>query len=79
MIFSDEESDPDAVAELQQKLLSDNSEISTLLTPWSHSLFNSLPDFLKQQMLIERQLSGSIKLSQIETEKLVAYLVDEEL
>ncbi len=30
-------------------------------------------------MLIERQLSGSIKLSQIETEKLVAYLVDEEL
>jgi len=79
VIFSDEESDPDAVAELSQKLLADSSEIGSLLTPWSHSLFNSLPDFLKQQLLIERQLSGSIKLSQIETEKLVAYLVDEEL
>lgn len=67
------------MAELQQKLLEDDSEISDLLTPWSHSLFNSLPDFLKQQLLIERQMSGSIKLSQIETEKLVAYLVDEEL
>lgn len=77
--WSDEESDPDAVAELQQKLLEKDSDISDLLTPWSHSLFNSLPEFLKQQLLIERQMSGSIKLSQIETEKLVAYMVNEEL
>jgi pyrophosphate--fructose-6-phosphate 1-phosphotransferase len=34
---------------------------------------------MKQQLLIERQLSGTIKLSQIETEKLVAYMVNEEL
>jgi hypothetical protein len=51
--------------------LMDNLSSSVMRSP--------LPDFLKQQMLIERQLSGSIKLSQIETEKLVAYLVDEEL
>lgn len=34
---------------------------------------------MKQQLLIEREMAGSIKLSQIDTEKLVAYLVDEEL
>jgi hypothetical protein len=42
-------------------------------------LFKSLPEFLKQQLLIEREMSGSIKLSQIETEKLVAFMVEEEL
>jgi hypothetical protein len=34
---------------------------------------------MKQQLLIEREISGSIKLSQIETEKLVAFFVEEEL
>lgn len=77
--FSDEETDTEAVAELQQKFLERDNEIADLLTPWSHSLFNSLPEFMKQQLLIERQLSGTIKLSQIETEKLVAYMVNEEL
>jgi hypothetical protein len=62
---------------LQQKLLEKDNDIG--LTPWSQSLFNSLPDFMKQQLLIEHQLSGSIKLSQIETEKLVAFMCSEEL
>lgn len=77
--FSDEESDPEAVAELQQKLLERDNDLSELLTPWSHSLFNSLPTFMKQQLLIERQLSGQIRLSQIDTEKLIAHMVEEEL
>jgi len=77
--FSDEEADQSVIDELQQKLLDKDTDIADLLTPWSHSLFNSLPDFMKQQLLIEHQLSGSIKLSQIETEKLVAFLVNEEL
>ena len=34
---------------------------------------------MKQQLLINQEVEGSIKLSQIETEKLVAYLVEEEL
>jgi hypothetical protein len=34
---------------------------------------------MKQQLLINREVEGSIKLSQIETEKLVAFLVEEEL
>lgn len=49
------------------------------LTPWSYSLYQTLPDFMKLQLLTERELEGSVKLSHIETEKLVAYLVDEEL
>ena len=49
------------------------------MTPWSNSLFMTLPDYLKQQLLIEREISGSIKFSQIETGKFVAYLVEEEL
>jgi diphosphate--fructose-6-phosphate 1-phosphotransferase len=59
--------------------MSDDSAIKKILTPWSNSLFKSLPEFLKQQLLIEREMAGSIKLSQIETEKLVAYMVEEEL
>lgn len=68
----------DAVKELQAKM-SDDAQIRKVLTAWSHSLFSSLPDFLKQQLLIEREMAGSIKLSQVETEKLVAFMVDEEL
>lgn len=49
------------------------------LTPWSFSLYQTLPDFMKLQLLTERELESSVKLSHIETEKLVAYLVDEEL
>lgn len=34
---------------------------------------------MKQQLLIEREIQNEIKLSQLETEKLVAYLVEGEL
>jgi len=40
----------DEASELQKKLQID-AEIKLLLTPWSYSLFNSLPDFFKQQIL----------------------------
>lgn len=62
-----------------QQQMSEDSFLRKFLTPWSHSLYMSLPDFFKQQLLIEREMAGSIKLSQIETEKLIAYMVDEEL
>ena len=39
-----------------QKKLADDAEIKNLLTPWSYSLFNSLPDFFKQQILTEREM-----------------------
>jgi pyrophosphate--fructose-6-phosphate 1-phosphotransferase len=49
------------------------------LTPWSFSLYTTLPDFLKKQLIYEREIHGTVKLSQIETEKLLAYFVDIEL
>lgn len=64
--------------ELQSRLKED-SEIKQLLTPWSYSLFASLPDFFKVQILTNREVEGSVKLSMIETEKLLAYFVDKEL
>jgi 6-phosphofructokinase len=49
------------------------------LTPWSYSLYSTLPDFLKKQLLFEREIEGTTKVSQIETEKLISYYVDQEL
>jgi len=71
----EEEEEQDA---LQQKL-SDDVAVQTLLTPWSYSLYATLPDFFKQALLLQREIGGEIKLSQIETEKLLAYFVGEEL
>lgn len=49
------------------------------LTPWSYSLYSTLPDFMKKQILFEREVEGLTKISQIETEKLISYFVDLEL
>ena len=49
------------------------------MSAWSYSLFASLPDFFKTQLLMNREVEGSIKLAAIETEKLISYLVDIEL
>ena len=42
-------------------------------------MYTTLPDFLKKQLVYEREIHGTAKLSQIETEKLLAYFVDIEL
>jgi pyrophosphate--fructose-6-phosphate 1-phosphotransferase len=34
---------------------------------------------MKKQLLFEREIEGTTKISQIETEKLLAYFVEEEL
>lgn len=60
-------------------LWDDEEEVKKSLTPWSYSLFTSLPDFMKKQILTEREISGSVQVSKLETEKLIAYLVDIEL
>jgi hypothetical protein len=49
------------------------------LSPWSYSLYTTLPDFLKRQLLFEREIEGTTRISQIETEKLMAYYVEQEL
>jgi 6-phosphofructokinase len=42
-------------------------------------LYTTLPEFLKKQLINEREVYGSVKLAQIETEKLLAYFIDIEL
>ena len=59
--------------------MTDDQYLKETLSPWSYSLFASLPDFFKQQLLMNREVEGTIQLAAIETEKLIAYLVDEEL
>ena len=42
-------------------------------------MFNSLPEFTKKQLVFEREAHGTVALTQIETERLLGYLVGEEL
>jgi pyrophosphate--fructose-6-phosphate 1-phosphotransferase len=53
--------------------------ISTQLSSWSSALFEFLPPFIKKQLLLHPESDDSAQLSQIETEKLLAYLVETEM
>lgn len=58
----------------------DDSKARELLTPWSYSLFITLPDFMKRQIIYNQEFGGGdINFSQLETERLIAYFVDQEL
>jgi len=39
----------------------------------------TLPDFIRLQLVTEQQIEGDMNLSQLETEKLIAYFVAAEL
>ncbi|KAK6919865.1 Phosphofructokinase domain [Dillenia turbinata] len=54
-------------------------EVLSQLTPWSYALFNFLPTSIQKQLLLPPESDGSAQLSQIETEKLFAYLVEKEM
>ena len=64
---------------LSAKLYKDQDSVKSSLSPWSFSLFQTLPDFMRLQLINEQEISGEINLSQIETEKLLAYFVSEEI
>ncbi|KAJ0968110.1 hypothetical protein J5N97_025027 [Dioscorea zingiberensis] len=53
--------------------------ISTQLSPWASALYQSLPPFIKKQLLLSPDSDESAQLSQIETEKLLAQLVEAEM
>jgi diphosphate--fructose-6-phosphate 1-phosphotransferase len=57
----------------------DREKVLPELTSWSRALFVSLPDFIQKQLLLERQSNAQIQLTQIETDRLIAGLVEEEL
>jgi pyrophosphate--fructose-6-phosphate 1-phosphotransferase len=54
-------------------------KISTQLSPWASALFEFLPPFIKKQLLLHPESDNSAQLSQIETEKLLACLVEVEM
>lgn len=62
---------------LRQGVSVDN--ISSQLSPWASALFEFLPPFIKKQLLLHPESDDSAQLSQIETEKLLAHLVEVEM
>lgn len=61
------------------KMLKDPEYVKKIFSPWAAARLLSLPDFTQKQLLTEREVHGSILFSQIETERLLAHLVDLEL
>ncbi|KDP36731.1 hypothetical protein JCGZ_08022 [Jatropha curcas] len=55
------------------------NNISSQLSPWASALFEFLPPFIKKQLLLYPESDDSAQLSQIETEKLLAHLVEVEM
>ncbi|XP_010913868.1 pyrophosphate--fructose 6-phosphate 1-phosphotransferase subunit alpha isoform X2 [Elaeis guineensis] len=53
--------------------------ISSHLSPWASALFEFLPPFIRKQLLLLPESDDSAQLSQIETEKLLAQLVETEM
>ncbi|RLM54323.1 pyrophosphate--fructose 6-phosphate 1-phosphotransferase subunit alpha-like [Panicum miliaceum] len=53
--------------------------ISSSLSPWASALFEFLPPFIRKQLLLHPESDDSAQLSQIETEKLLAQLVETEM
>ncbi|KAG5250174.1 hypothetical protein OIU76_006478 [Salix suchowensis] len=53
--------------------------ISSQLSPWASALLEFLPPFIKRELLLHPESDDSAQLSQIETEKLLAHLVEAEM
>jgi diphosphate--fructose-6-phosphate 1-phosphotransferase len=49
------------------------------LTQWSRAFYQSLPEFIQNELVLERQSNAALQISQIETERLIAELVEEEM
>lgn len=62
---------------LRQGVSAEN--ISSQLSPWACALFEFLPPFIRNQLLLHPESDDSAQLSQIETEKLLAFRVEEEM
>ena len=69
----------DQINEKNQKLINDHEYQKQVLSPWSAAVFDLCPEFFKKNLLVERMKKGKILYSQIETEKLIAYFMDQEL
>nr|GLL48507.1 pyrophosphate--fructose 6-phosphate 1-phosphotransferase subunit alpha [Ipomoea trifida] len=66
---------------LPEGLIESIPEVYALLklSPWASALFEFMPPFIRKQLLLHPESDDSAQLSQIETEKLLAFLVEEEM
>lgn len=55
--------DQDEVEEIRKHLIADDDYIKKVLSPWNFSLFVTLPDFIRLQIVNEQEISGEINLS----------------
>jgi len=66
--------------EICKKFIHDENFVRQHLKSWSAALFNSFPEFMKKGLVIQKRESfEAIHLSHIETEKLLAHLVEKEM
>ncbi|MFS7960001.1 putative diphosphate--fructose-6-phosphate 1-phosphotransferase [Helianthus anomalus] len=56
-----------------------DDKIPSQLSPWASALFQFLPPFIREELLLYPASDDSAQLSQIETEKLLAVLVEAEM
>eukprot|EP00971_Amphidinium_carterae_P178613 3543338-Amphidinium_carterae.1 len=55
------------------------AQVLEKLTPEMAERFRFLPDFLRAQLLLDRDPHGNVQVAKIETEKLLASCVEQEL
>lgn len=78
------ESIPEMYALIQEISILHNSnvpvpEMSSKLSPWAAALFHFLPPFIRRELLLHQESDNSAQLSQIDTEQLLAHLVEAEM
>uniref|UniRef100_A0A0E0QHR6 Pyrophosphate--fructose 6-phosphate 1-phosphotransferase subunit alpha n=1 Tax=Oryza rufipogon TaxID=4529 RepID=A0A0E0QHR6_ORYRU len=78
------ESIPEMYALLQEiNILHNNNvpvaEMPSQLSPWAAALFQFLPPFIRRELLLHQESDNSAQLSQIDTEQLLAHLVEAEM
>lgn len=66
------------VKEMDEIKSHDEQEILSKLSPWSRSKYEHLPDFIQKQ-LRSKDITNALAFSQIETEKMLAYMVGKSL
>ncbi|CAN6204095.1 unnamed protein product [Urochloa humidicola] len=54
-------------------------EIPSQLSPWAAALFKFLPTFIRRELVLHQESDNSAQLSQIDTEQLLAHLVEAEM
>jgi pyrophosphate--fructose-6-phosphate 1-phosphotransferase len=59
--------------------VSDAEGIAASLTPWSRAQLSFLPKQIQAQLMLEREVHGTVQLSQISSEEMLGQLVGDEL